>query len=215
MIKVGLTGNICSGYDTVASLFKGAGVPVFDADIAIKFLLNYREDITRDIKIQFGDVYHRGAINPNKFANTEKFNRLLKVVELELLKIYESWRLFNKNAAYTIFKCGILFESGLDKSMNYTISTFMSKDERARILSNTGIKMSDSYDIINSEMDELMKNQRSEWIIHNYSNANLPLIAQVKDINTKIEAKSIKKVFDLIKFPEPNDNFDYSKNIFT
>lgn len=209
MIKIGLTGNVCSGYEMVGLLFKGLKVPVFDADIAVKFLLNYREDIIRNIKIQLGsDVYEKGVINANKFSTTEKFNRLFKVIELDLLKIYESWRLSNRHASYTIFKSAILFESGLDKNMNYNISTFMSKEERASILAKTGVKISEAYDIINSEMEDLLKNQRSEWIIHNYSNANLPLISQVRDIHTKIESKSIKKIID-------TTNFNYSKNIFT
>jgi dephospho-CoA kinase len=95
MLKIGLTGNVCSGYEMVGLLFKGLNVPVFDGDIAIKFLLNYREDIIRKVKIELGDVYEKGVINANKFTTTEKFNRLFKVIELDLLKLYESWRLHN------------------------------------------------------------------------------------------------------------------------
>jgi len=200
MIKVGLTGNICSGYEKVGLLFKSLGVPVFDADIALKFLINYREDIIRNIKIQFGEgIYEKGAIDPNKFNTTEKFDKLLSIAELELMRLYESWRFYNKDASYTIFKSSVLFERKLNDSMNYVISTFRPRDERASSLTRLGMKMIEAYDILDSEMDELLKNQRSEWIIHNYSDS-LSLITQVKQIHEKIESKSIKSLLDRSDF---------------
>lgn len=212
MIKVGLTGNICSGYEKVGLIFKSFGVPVFDADIALKFLINYREDIIRNIKIQFGEgIYEQGAINPNKFNTTEKFDRLISIAELELLRLYESWRFVNKDASYTIFKSSILFERKLNTSMNYIISTFRPKDERAANLSRMGVKMLEAHDIISSEMDELSKNQLSNWIIHNYNDSNLPLITQAKEIHDKIEAKSIKNIIDKIDFNVSGN----VKNIFS
>jgi dephospho-CoA kinase len=41
MFKVGLTGNRYSGKDTVASLFNKISIPVFDADVIVKFLINH------------------------------------------------------------------------------------------------------------------------------------------------------------------------------
>ena len=63
MINIGLTGNICSGYEQVAEIFKVFHAPVFDADIVLKFLLNYRQDIIRPIKIKFGSIYEKGVRN--------------------------------------------------------------------------------------------------------------------------------------------------------
>ena len=41
MIKVGLSGNRYAGKDAVSRLFEQIRVPVFDADIVLKFILNY------------------------------------------------------------------------------------------------------------------------------------------------------------------------------
>ena len=40
MIKVGLSGNRYAGKDAVSRLFEQIRVPVFDADIVLKFILN-------------------------------------------------------------------------------------------------------------------------------------------------------------------------------
>ncbi len=131
MLKIGLTGNVCSGMDKVGDLFKTLGVPVFDADLALKFLINYRIDVINLLKGQFGkDIYTNGIIDGSKF-NTARFNILLDIAQIELIKLYETWRFLNKDASYTIFKSSILFERGLESIMNYSISTFLPKNDRA------------------------------------------------------------------------------------
>ena len=209
MIKVGLTGNTCSGYERVATLFKTLGVPVFDADVALKFLLTYREDIARKIRVEFGEgVFNKGLIIASRFNSTQKFDKLVDIVELDLLKLYETWRFVNKDANYTIFKSSILFERKLNKSMNYNISVFRPRDERALALSKLcirrdspilhPIKLSEAFEIIESEMDELTKNQIAEYTIHNYEGQSI--MNQVKDIHKKIEDKSIKKLLSNMHF---------------
>jgi len=206
MLKVGLTGNICSGYIEVAKILRNFDVPVFDADIAFKFLLNYRQDITYNVRLKFGnDIIRRGLIDPTKFNSTEKFDKLLDLAQPSVLKLYDSFRYANSKAPYTVFKSSILFERGLDSEVNYTISTFKPKDSRAMHLSKeASIRLVEAYDIIESEMDELSRNQKSTHIIHNYD--NLSLLTQAKEIHDKIESKSIIKILD-----KTNNNY---KNIF-
>ena len=45
MIKVGLTGGICSGKSTISSMIKEAGIPVIDADIIAREVLEKYPDI--------------------------------------------------------------------------------------------------------------------------------------------------------------------------
>ena len=40
MIKVGLSGNRYSGKSTVCKLFKQIGIPVFEADVILKFIIS-------------------------------------------------------------------------------------------------------------------------------------------------------------------------------
>jgi dephospho-CoA kinase len=207
MINIGLTGNLCSGYESVGEIFKLYHVPVFDADIALKFLLNYREDIMRDIKIQFGtNIYNKGLIDQSKFNTTEKFDKLVDIAQPELLNLYNTWKTTQKSNC-VVFKSGILFERGLNEKMNYNVSVFRPRDERAYKLFETGVSLLVSYEIIDSEMDELTKNQKADWTIHNYD--NLSLLTQTKVIHDNIESRSIKNVLNKV------DDYNTLQNILS
>ena len=55
MLKVGLTGGIGSGKSTVAALFRLLGIPVFDTDIAAKWIMEHDEALIDSIKNAFGE----------------------------------------------------------------------------------------------------------------------------------------------------------------
>ena len=46
MLKIGITGGIGSGKSTVANLFEVLGIPVYNADLAAKRLMN--EDVKKN-----------------------------------------------------------------------------------------------------------------------------------------------------------------------
>jgi dephospho-CoA kinase len=193
MIKVGITGNYFSGYDDVSKLFENqVGVPVFDADVILKFIINYKQDIIDKIKIKFGSgVYKNGIIIPSIFNTTEKFDCLLDLADMELLRSYEKWRLSNKNFFYTIFKSSILYERDYSSSMDYNITVFKPKIDRVYDLSSkTKMLVSSAYDVINKEMDELVKNNHATHIIHNYDDA-APISKQVHSVHDSINKKNM------------------------
>jgi dephospho-CoA kinase len=196
MINVGLTGNACSGYEKVAEIFnKLYDVPVFDADIALKFLLNFRVDIIRDIRITFGsDIYEKGVIDPKNFNTTEKFDKLVQIAQPELIKLFYSWQRdkVDIKKQYVIFKSSILFERKFEDQMDCTISVFKPKNDRAMLLSKqTGAKLSDTYSIVGAEMCELMKNSLAKWTIHNYD--DLSLLTQTENINGLLLSKAVNE----------------------
>jgi dephospho-CoA kinase len=171
MLKVGLTGNFYSGYNEAAEMFESNGIPVFDADLIIKFMVNYSEKVIKKIKNKFGDdIYFLGLLDTKKFESNKDFEKLFEVIELNLLKAYEKWRIKHWDKPYTIFKCSILFERKLSSSMNYCISVFKPQIERKKDIQNlTKIPQLTIDTIISNEMDELTKNQKSDFVIHNYA----------------------------------------------
>jgi len=192
MIKVGLSGNRFSGRDTVCKLFEQIGVPVFNADIVLKFILNYNYEINYKIRNIFGDVFSiKGdLLDISKFSEQKKFNDLIDVIEYELLNAYDQFNKRNKQKVYTIFHSSILFEREWQKIMDYNITVYSSKDER-KIRAKRITRMSDS--IINnmmfSEMDDIVKNSLSDFIISNYpaaQNIYGDICEQVNKIDQKI-----------------------------
>jgi dephospho-CoA kinase len=49
MIKVGLSGNRYSGKNRIAKIFTQIGVPVFEADVILKFILNHNHELQAEI----------------------------------------------------------------------------------------------------------------------------------------------------------------------
>jgi dephospho-CoA kinase len=200
MIKVGLTGNFYSGYNEVGEIFEEKGIPVFDADVVLKFMINYSPKHIEKIKEKFGDdIYKLCLLDMKRFSTSKKFDDLLDILQLDLMKSYEKWRIRNYNHFYTIFKSSILFERNLDTSMNFTISVFRPKVERRYDLkTHTSMPISTIDDILNGEMDELIKNGKADFVVHNYNNYSLSSNAdyvntQVININKALMNKSGKR----------------------
>ena len=171
MIKVGLTGNFFSGHEQISQLFEEKGVPVFDADVILKYLLNYSEKHVTKIKSTIGDdIYKDGLLNLKSIDSNKKFDSILDLVHVDLIRSYEKWRLENQDSFYTIFKASFLFERKLNHIMNFNINVYRPKQYRRDDIYNlTSINISTISDILENEMDELYKNKKSEYKIDNYN----------------------------------------------
>jgi len=170
MIKVGLSGNRYSGKTRVANLFKQIGIPVFDADTVLRFILNYNWELLGEIKHELGsEIFQGDYLNFREIKNPEVFNNVLKLVEPDILRAYDR---FNKkqNSIYTIFHSSILFERGWDKNMDRSISVFSSHTDRiSRCKQLTKMGLLVINDLSKTEMDPLEKNRLSDYTIHNYN----------------------------------------------
>jgi dephospho-CoA kinase len=173
MYKVGLTGNFYSGYDAVAEMFEIKGIPVFDADVVLKFMINYSETHIQRIKEKLGnDIYKSALLDIKRLDTNQKIDDILDIVQLDLVKSYIKWCKKNYDSPYSIFKSAILFERKLNTSMDFNISVFKPKDQRRRSLTSfTSIPRMTIDTILNSEMDEFEKNGKSDYIIHNYESS--------------------------------------------
>lgn len=172
MIKVGLSGNRYSGKNRVAKLFNQIGVPVFEADVILKFIINNNFDLQGEISDRIGrDCFDKdGVLDHNRIISNAAFSKILDVVEPDL---YRSWTKFTKKnykSIYCVFHSSILFERNLNEAMDINISVFSShtdRVDRCRYITNKSI--SSIYEISKREIDELEKNKLSNFIIHNYN----------------------------------------------
>ena len=194
MIKVGLSGNRYSGKTRVSNLFKQIGIPVFDADTVLRFILNYNWELLGEIKHELGsEIFQGDYLNFREIKNPEVFNNILKMVEPDILNAYDR---FNKKqtSIYTIFHSSILFERGWDKNMDYNISVFAPINDRAnRCKDITNQKIIDIYTSFQGEMNELSKNTLSTYVIHNYDDINNT--KAIGDLNRQVD-KIDQKIID-------------------
>jgi len=196
MIKIGLTGNRYSGKDTVGRLFEQISIPVFNADVILKFILNHNFEVLYNIKKHIGTGIFK---NDDQYdINTIKlmggFGKILDEAEFELLKAYEKFRLKNNQSIYTIFQSSIIFESTLNKNMDYIITVFSPEKERIDRCKyspdTTGLQFNgdimEIHNLISTEMPDLEKNRMSDYVIHNYDGILPDLSTQVQKIDQKI-----------------------------
>lgn len=196
MIKIGLTGNRYSGKDTISNLFKKISIPVFDADVILKFLINHNFELNHKIsrRIDKSFFLKNGQDLDITKMNGPILDEIINVVEPELIKAYDNYRLKNINSIYSIFHSSILFERGWDKKMDYSISVFAPISDRAnRCKDITNEKIIDIYTRFQGEMNELSKNALSTYVIHNYDDINNTKV--IGDLTTQVN-KIDQKIID-------------------
>jgi len=171
MIKVGLSGNRYSGKNRVVNIFKQIGVPVFEADVVLKFILQHNYELQAEISDKVGRVYFKdGLLNEEKVKSDGKFSKILEIVKPDLMSAWGRFIIKNKGSIYCIFHSSILFESNLYKEMDQNISVFApfaDRVERCKFLTKKSV--SSIYSLVKTEMDELDKNKLSKYVIHNYN----------------------------------------------
>lgn len=188
MYKVGLTSNFGTGLEDIVDKYKEMGIPVFDADIIIKFLLFNDSNVITKIKNEYGKVVFKdNKINLDYFNDAYKLKKLFNFIEIDILSIYERWRMANINFTFTVFKCSILFETGLYESMNYNINVFRPNTLRiTEIGKKYDIKYLEAYELADNEMDHFDKNNMSDYVIHNYDTYSESVSKQIQFINRSI-----------------------------
>ncbi len=199
MIKVGLSGNRYSGKDVCSRIFEQIGVPVFNADVVLKFILNYNYEINYKIRNSFGDVFSLKGdlLDLNKFTEKRKFDDLIDIVEYELLNAYDQFNKRNKQKVYTIFHSSILFEREWHKVMDYNICVYSSKDERIdRCKEVSSIEEYKIKQLMSLELDDICKNSYADFLISNYPaavNAYGDVCDQINRIDQSIIDKYLIK----------------------
>jgi dephospho-CoA kinase len=207
MLKVGLTGNFHSGQNEVAKIFDNLSVPVFDADLVLKYLINYSNPHITKIKSEFGEnVYKIGLLNLQKFNSNTTWNKLIDLVEIDIIAAFEKFRLKHKYSTYVLFKYSYLYERRIDSSMDYNINCYRPSYSRKNDISL--LTYMDSYAIstlIENELDEIYKNKKSDFIVNNYITNGISV-----DLDNKV-----LKINEMIMKKIPQDNFTTSGNQYS
>lgn len=197
MLKIGLTGNRYSGKDITARLFEQINIPVFHADIILKFILNYNSEIQHKIRTKVGTGIFKndGILDEKMIILSGAFDKILDQAEFELFKAYEKFRLKNKQSIYSIFHSSILFERGWNEKMDFNINVFSPTTERIERFKylNPDKLISDIYHNISTEMGDLDKNQKADYIIHNYEDVDRKVFGDLLTQVNKIDQRIIDK----------------------
>ncbi|MBT3385949.1 MAG: dephospho-CoA kinase [Prolixibacteraceae bacterium] len=195
-VTVGITGGIGSGKSTVCHVFKLLRVPVFEADIVAKQLINSNAEIRSKLIHLFGEGIYtiKGLIDRKKLADIIFNNdfQLAKINELVHPFVKTEFRKWLKmqKSPYVIHEAAILFESGFYKMMDFTILITAPESQRIeRVVKRGGVNAAELKNRINKQWTDSEKRELADIEIEN-DNKNLiiPKIIQI-DKNIKEHGK--------------------------
>lgn len=125
MIKVGITGGIGSGKSTVCRLFAARGVAVYDSDAAAKRLM--AGSLREAVEARFGQESYRDGVLDRRyladivFRDREALQALDAIVHPAVMRDFEAWA-SEQQGDYVVLESAILFEAGLEKSVDLTVA---------------------------------------------------------------------------------------------
>lgn len=170
-MKIGVTGNFWSGHRDIIKYFEDKLVPVFDADLLFKFLINYDLPTMKLIKKRFGEsAYKYGLVDMKYFDSNKKFEDLYELIKPKIRVLWHNWIQMNRTKPYTVFLSSILFEVGLDKECDRTVNVFKnSKERRDLLMKKTCMPLATIDNILSAELSENFKSKKADFVIHNNS----------------------------------------------
>ena len=159
MLKVGLTGNLGSGKNTIAGIFQILDVPVYHADDVSKSFLS-EEFVQQEIRSFFGwEVFSgpreidRKKLGRIVFSDPEKLAFLNSILHPLVKEDFTRWTEKSKDRPYIIHEAAIIFESGFEKEFDRIIHVSCPEE----------IAIERSVRRDNTERDEVKKRMRFQW----------------------------------------------------
>lgn len=174
MLKVGLTGGIASGKSTVAELFSNYGIPIIDADLIARELIEPDQEAFEDIIQTFGDQ----VLNVDGSLNRPILRQLIfsdAVVKQKLERILHP-RIRQKlleqsqacNTIYCIMAIPLLVEADMTDLVDHVLVIDLEPAlQLERLCQRDNISETEAQDSINSQCDRQQRLAISDDIIVN------------------------------------------------
>ncbi|MGG5462622.1 dephospho-CoA kinase [Clostridium sp. B9] len=180
MIKVGLTGGICSGKSTISSMIKDTGIPVLDADIIAREVLEKYPDILLRVRATFGDHFFdwRGDFRRREFGNhifrfpkeRLKYEEIIMpYIKQEIaIKLEELEKAGEK---IVVVDGATLIENNMHTDMDMLVLVWVDKNSQIeRIGFRDKLSKGEAINRINSQLSLETKKEYANFIIDNSGN---------------------------------------------
>lgn len=196
-LHVGLTGGIGSGKSTVAGIFQVLGIPVLNADVVARNLMNDNPDIRAAIQAAFGvDMYSNGQLERKKlatlvFSNPDLLAQLNAIVHPAAIAAAVAWA-NQQTTPYCIKEAALFFESASAEGIDIMIGVSSPKALRIqRVMQRDQITREEVIQRMQNQIDESIKMRLCDEVIVN-NNIDL-LIPQVLALHEKLLRKAAEK----------------------
>ena len=168
---LGLTGSIGMGKSAVAAMFRGLGVPVFDADAAVHELQGPGGACVAAIERAFPGTTGPQGVDRQKlgaavFSNPAALKMLELIVHPEVAELRRAFLSDNSAAPLIVFDIPLLFEKsgqhGLDA---VAVVSAPAELQRARVLARRGMTPEKFEQILELQVPDAEKRARADYVI--------------------------------------------------
>ena len=199
MIKIGLTGGICSGKSTISLMLKNEGFKVIDADIIAREVLEKNPNILNEIKFTFGMHFFdwRGTFRRREFGNHifrfPKERIKYEAIIMPYIKdaIEKEFEFHKKNKEKLVILDGAtLIENGYDKELDMMILVYVKQAVQIqRMKERDKLTQNEVVNRINSQWSMEKKKEYANLIIDN----NESLIKTKEQVDDLVEFLKLYK----------------------
>ena len=168
---VGLTGSIGMGKSTVAAMFAGAGVPVFDADREVRAMQGPGGALVPTIEAAFpGSTGPEGVLREKLgalvFGDKHALARLEAIVHPAVAERRASFLERHAEAPLVVFDIPLLFEKGgADAVDRVVVVSAPAAVQRERVLTRAGMTEAKFADILALQTPDAEKRARADHIV--------------------------------------------------
>ena len=183
MKKIALTGPTGCGKGFVSEIIQSKyRLPCLDCDAVVHGLYESDTELISKIGLLFGnDIIVSGTVDRNKLANAvfsdkEKLGSLNALVHKSVGRYVDGWfsECAEKGCSAAFIDAPLLFEAGMDKSVDLTICVVASPVIRMeRIMLRDGIGKDSALGRINNQMSNEEYISRSDHLIINEGNEDV------------------------------------------
>ena len=197
MVIIGLTGSIASGKSTVSTMLRDAGMPIVDADVVAREVVEPGTHTLEAIKLAFGPgVIENGVLNRSQlgnivFGNQSELQRLNAIMQPAIRSVMADkinfWR--TQHVPVLILDIPLLFEREYDKNYHVDKIIVVSADpevQLARLKSRDSLDERQAKNRMRTQMPIAEKVARADYVINNNGDKS-QLKAQVDDLIEKLK----------------------------
>jgi len=171
MITLALTGSIGMGKSTVAAMFADAGIPLFDADAAVRVLQGEGGRLVESIEGRFPGTTKAGAVDRDALA-AAVFGNPLELAALEAL-VHPAVHLertrfivAHGEAPALLFDIPLLFETHGEAALDKVIVVSAPEAlQRKRVLARPGMTAAKFDSILARQLPDADKRARADFVI--------------------------------------------------
>jgi dephospho-CoA kinase len=168
---LGLTGSIGMGKSTVAAMFRELGVPVFDADEAVRRLQGPGGRLVPAIEEAFPGTTGPQGVDREKlgeavFQDPPAMMRLEAIVHPAIAAERQAFLIEHAGQQLVVFDIPLLFEKQLGKSVDaVAVVSADAETQRRRVLARPGMTPEKFAAILALQMPDIEKRERADYIL--------------------------------------------------